>query len=325
MHFKFINVVWGTSYTRLFIDVSLPFSLSPNNLGSIPKNADCEYCIYTTDVAGKRIRESSPFQQLQSLVRVRFLPLQMMTDHYKMMAVSHQHALKNFSDGNTSLVFLCPDLIIADGSLKRLFSLVNEGKKAVMISGTRLSLESLLPDLGTYLKAGGIISPRNLVREGLNHLHHQTCKMFWSNNAVYHFPAHVNWRVGTTGFITHPFHIHPLLIVPQKGTMITSTVDDDLFLKACIEPDEVKLITDSDDICVFEFSSDNQHDRIVLTNVDPVEYVANWAKAHTNSYHREYFRTAFKFHSEDLNDEWVKVEEASSKIVNAILRGPEVK
>jgi len=319
MKFAIVNVVWGKDYIKFFTEVSLPLCLSPNNLGYLAKNVNSIYCIYTDEPGATLIQKSPMFKRLQDTIPIGFRLLTHDKGH--IMPISHNFALEEFGNGRTALVFICPDLLMADGTFKYLYETVKKGKKAVMACGARVSMESALRDLKCkHLHPGKeIITPRELVRLALYHMHPQMRKMFWSDKNSYFWPSHIYWNAGNTGYIVHPFHVHPLLVVPGAGVEPKGTIDGDLILRSGIQLQDIDLVTDSDQLCIMEASSSIVHPIDVHVNINSVEFVAGWAKEFADEWHRYYFKNTFRYHSEDLTNEWKDVERKANEAVDKIL------
>lgn len=60
MKIHIINVVWGEEYVKTFLDISLFFQLTPNNLKAF-KKLEFSYKIYTTKKDKEVIKTEVPF------------------------------------------------------------------------------------------------------------------------------------------------------------------------------------------------------------------------------------------------------------------------
>ncbi len=71
--FHLTNVTWGAEHTRLYLDISLPSQLSPDNIPALADRPGTVYKLYTTIEDGAVIQKSPVFQQLLKLVTTEII------------------------------------------------------------------------------------------------------------------------------------------------------------------------------------------------------------------------------------------------------------
>jgi hypothetical protein len=256
--FDFVTPVWGRSYTRLFLDVSLPTFLAAGNLPALA-GADPVYRIYTTAADAPPIRESVAVAALRKLMPVEInIITEAIADKYARMSFCHKMAIERADERGAAIVFLAPDAVAADGSLAALSRLADAGKRVAFGIGIRLHLEKVVPLLEQLRDASGAISiaPRELMRISLEHLHPITLKHIWGDGPGEMIANNLFWRVPGEGLLGRCFHVLPLMVYPRnKRAPFVSTIDDDYVQAACPDPADWHIVTDSDEMLFCELST----------------------------------------------------------------------
>jgi len=323
--FHLINVVWGESFTKLFLDVCLPTQLSPRNLGAFRNEKNAVYRIYTTAKDAETIIKHPVYSVLSKTIRtkIKIFDLDSLkgTKH-EVMNWCHQHAVIQANKDNCILIFLLPDGAFADGLFEKLISLAYAGKRTVMIGTFRVVKETFIPDLITLFnpekKPTISISNRLLVSLSLEHLHPINKAQFWEDDGCRSFhPAMLYWRVANEGMVAKYFHTQPIMIYPlNKNVLPSPTIDGKYVSLACPEPEDIYVVQDSDDMYYCEFSSaDIYQDHIRHQGVTNIEDMAHWVHRMTDSFHRYCFKN-YKLltHVGEISPLWAKAH-AESDIV----------
>jgi len=336
VNFRFVNVVWGDTYTDLFLNVVLPNQLSSGNLGIFRGREGAVYRIYTTSKDAENIKISPAFLKLSGIMssEIALIDDVNIENKYSALIECHRRAIRAAGNDCAALVFLSPDVIYADGTFTNLTRLAAAGNRAVMVATIRLVKETFVPVFleRCYSKDDltAPISSRELVKLALNHLHPITKSLFWhSTEFNREWPSHLYWGIGQEGLLARCFNPSTLMVNPRRrGILPRSTVDNDYVLLACPNPEDLYVVEDSDEIAGFEISSLSEpvgqmvHWGKIERNVSNIIEVAAWAKYHTNSHHREFLRHRIRFHFNDVSENWYKVEHLSDKVVDTILWPP---
>lgn len=258
LSFVCVLVVWG-DYTRLFLELALPSQLAPDNLQSL--NKQTIYQIYTTQEDASIIRQHGAFKQLANLCLVEFYITQVEGNKYRVMSDCHKQAIDKANAHGYGLIFLTPDSILSNGSLKAVKNLAYAGKKVVSTVGLRLKKETVTKLLMGYKSLTQFemaISARILMKIALNNLHSITVKHLWKG-ADQMIPNNLFWVVADEGLVGRCFHLHPLMVNPcQKTRKFLSTIDYDYPLSACPDLKDHYVITDSDEVCICELTTETR-------------------------------------------------------------------
>jgi hypothetical protein len=170
---------------------------------------------------------------------------------YEMMTACHRQAIRDARSAGAALLFLSPDIVISEHALAAVVARHGEGYRAVVTTGLRLTKESFLEELhNVRLDA---ISSRALVRLGLPHLHQHERAMYSDARLACSKPVAAYWRVGE-GLLARCFHLHPLMVDPVESVELTGTVDGAYLSRACPDFSRIHMVTDSDELQVFELS-----------------------------------------------------------------------
>ena len=326
--FHLVLLVWGEQYTKLFTDIGLPALLAEGNIPALARSFPTVFKIYTRPVDVPSITASPAFQRVAPLVETRFLEFDptVSDDKYAAMTACHRIALREAAESDAAVVFLAPDTIWADGSLATVARAALAGKRAVMQGGLRVMRESALPALSRFYAnaADGVaaVPPRALVRVALDHMSADFAAWFWDSPDFSRNPANVYWRVGSEGVVARCFHLHPLMLFPERTvTDFVSTLDDDLPLLAIPRFESIHVVDDSDDAFHVDlFDGDARAGLHVLPQRPQPAYLAEWALHCANLHHRRFARRTLRWHAGPVTDEWEGVEAAADAVMADAMR-----
>ncbi|NNN20351.1 MAG: hypothetical protein HKL84_10970 [Acidimicrobiaceae bacterium] len=322
----FVNVVWGEEFTRLFLDAALPNSMSPGNLGAFVDDEDCIYRLYTTPTDASVVRNADGFKLLTRLVSTEVIEFTGLDegDRYEQLIRCHRDALLRAHADDAAVIFLAPDALLSDGSLGRLRELIADDIPVVAIPGPRVTIETFLSDfLRDYMDAesqSASIASRELVGLAHEHLHDSAKSLFWDAEKFAVWPANIYWRMPESGeFLIRAFHMHPLMIRRIPDDFVIDGVIDGAFIASvCPDPDDIYVVTDSDEIALVEMTSSDG-----ITVIEPLGpaseiAVAEWAVHATNTHHRSFVNRPIYFHSSELSPEWDRVAEESHSVISRV-------
>ncbi len=329
-------VVWGDVFTRLYTELVIPTQLSAQNLPALSASAEVTYHIHATRSAEVMIRDSPLFAELARTVHVAFDTIE---DHlvstknkYALLTACHRRSLAVACERDEALIFLGPDGVFADGCFPRLHELVIEGFRAVMITGLRADKSGFIEDMRIDDDVPSarpiVLPPRRLVRLLTGNLHAVEQALLWREEELSSWPSHLLWRVGETGLLARSFHLHPLLIWPQRwrwrgGEL--DTIDSSLVTQAIPEVAKIRVVTDSDEIAACELSDEiSAPVHRATPNLDcGTKRVAAWMRRSTDALQRSHVQHRFRLHADDLSsavDDWREVERRSDEVITRIQR-----
>ncbi len=336
LRYGVITAIWGEEFTRLYVDLTLPTNLSPGNLPALSERARVTYHIHASLSSERMIREAAIFAELRRVAEVEFhqIPesvVQGARSSYEVLTSCHRRSLAVAQQRDECLVILSPDAIWSDGSFARLHELALSGIRAVMMSAPRVQKDHFLSALeasdefllGT--RECVTISSRKLVALTLEHLHPYSDALFWREESLCPWPSQLFWRVGRRGLLARCFHLHPLMIRPQRWTRkIPETIDGRFIAKAVPDINRIHVVTDTDEIAACELTGDvDWSNRCATPNRDSgARRVAAWMKRSTDPFHRRYAEQRIRMHAEEIDETrettWRKVEGASDAVLERI-------
>lgn len=326
-HFRFVVVVWGTDFTDAFLKVCLPSQLFPGNLIYFAQHTDSIYYIYTTAKDANIIKHSSIYKRLSAIMPVKVLVISGISyvGKYQAMTQCHAHFIRSANDEDCAFIFMTPDIVWADGSFARLLEISKSGKRVVAIGSVRLTKETFIPAfLEQYGKDGNVqpITPRQLVKLALNHLHPSTLAQLWctENNSGL-AQGELFWQVSDEGLLLRHFRLQPLMVRPvNKDSVPTTAIDADYTFKACPDPADIHIVHDSDEMCYMDFTPRSDANQVITIGNRTVEKGAEWARVNTEALHRQFVRHRIRLHWGDCSEKkWGDIERRSDAFVDSVL------
>ena len=340
--FHFITAVWGEAYTRLYLDTVLPTQASAGNLGSFAQRPGGDvYCIHTTRASAELIRAAPVFATIAGQISVEFSYIDDLFEgdrpKHTVVTEVHKRAIETAHAAGAAMVFLCPDAIWSDGSFARLIELAERGCRAVMMPGIRLCKETFLaafqerfsPDASGVLTVG----PRPLTALGLEHPHQITTTLFWDASALNPHMSHLYFRLSSVdgdpgavpdianavsggGFVARCFHLHPFMVWPRRSeTRFHSTIDGDFVPLACPDPAAMHVVTDSDEMVVYELSDSSMNIPPRWDADERLTATAMWVRQFADPYHRRFAALPVRIHNGTADAAAMREAEAESQRV----------
>lgn len=304
----FVNVLWGRSFTDLFLEVSLPTQLASGNLGAVYGRPGARYDLYTTAEDEERIRFAPEFTRLCETLPtfVHRIDVNADTPHWQTLTNCHKDAIGRAQSEGAALVFMTPDIVLGNGAVDSLLRWAEGGMRAVMIGSVRLVRESFAREFTARYRRGGEIEvgvpPREMVGMALRHLHQISAALIWPPKTTW--PSHVYWNVPSEGLIARCFHAHPMMVVTrQQALSFDSTIDGDYLEQAGVRPEEIHVVDDTDDLTLFELSPETYTMGPRATPMKASE-VGLWASLYANRLHRQMFRRPIAVHRGELGRGW---------------------
>ncbi len=325
--FHLVTAVWGSEYTDTYLNISLPSLLAPGNIPSLPA-AHCTYKIFSPEADAERIRQSEAFKALAALVTVEFRPLNRIQENpYITSSNCYRTATIEAGQSRATILYLIPDMILADGSLRAVKRFLDEGKRAVMVAGMRAVKETLVPEALARFRTGHAVSapPRQLVELAMRHLHPIMQHHFYENEGSRGFnPSFFCWEVPGEGYVVHCAHLHPVA-VDLRGQRATlhGTIDDDLLFDLGLSADELAYADDSDDVLWFEISAGDR--RIPPPIGKRLWEILRWLNGATYPHQRAYLSHALQIHCRGTDSAaWRATEARAAKTIATMLAAYEL-
>jgi hypothetical protein len=327
MAFHFVVPVWGPKYTRVFLDAALPAQLAARNLGALRDPDRAVYRIFSTLEDLEVIRGASSFRRLEALLPVSLHRIELAGDRrYGLMSACHREAVRLADLEAAGLVFLNADLVLADGVLEALETWAAAGVRVVECASVRVEQAAavrLLRERWLEPASGAIVSsPRQLVGLALDHLHPNAAAHLWDASArAALIPANLLWRIDGEGFLLHCFHLHPLMVVPERrGVSFHGTIDDDYVEAAAPDPATTRVVTDSDELFFCELSDESHPPGGTIAGGSTLA-LANWIRRATRPRHRRLAAIPIRLHrGERTLARWEPVEREAALLLGRSMR-----
>lgn len=327
MRFHFSTVVWGQWHTGVFLDANLPSLLATGNLPAFAAQHDVTYRIHTTPADAARIAASPSFRAANEIVPFEIIrcSLDNIREPIGMHHALWRRSIEEARKAAASILFVPPDVIWADGSLRHVAEHFTRGKRAVFMTYMRVVSETALPAVvGRYRKGGDAVltaSPRELVDIALEHIHPLT--LTYRRDSA-NFPSHpefILWPVPGEGFLMRVlvrelFAYDPSLIHLNERSLPAHALD----------PELVHFITDSDDLFSLSLAPvlKDVEWYIRPQQLDPVK-VGSWWLAHDSLANDWAANHYFHVHrGQKTRENWRQLERQSDVLMRRIAGAREV-
>lgn len=330
-HFHFIVPVWGEDHTALFRDICLPLLLTKNNLQCFKDDPSALFVIVTRIKDAQLLRESENFARLEQIIPVRFIFADGLIDYrdpHKSMSRCYQLAmnLPQVVRGRTAFIFLTPDTIWSDGTMRRLYELRESGIRVVMVAGLRIALEKVQRLFRRFIRDNPTnpqISNATLVQIALESLHPMSLahNLFGDDGEFLSaWPSHVYWIFGKEALICHAFHLHPILVVaPYRNVQIRTTIDGDFIARLGYRKHDFHVVCNCDEIVCFELSSITKSWGQPLSQPS-LNAIQKFALRNANPIHWEFFKKRIIFKVDPAFRIPKEVEEHIDYVVHKICK-----
>ncbi|NMM46725.1 hypothetical protein HH303_19710 [Rhodospirillaceae bacterium KN72] len=326
--FHILTPVWGSVYTKLFVDVSLPVLLSPENIPVLQNRQGSLYRIFTTK-ADRAVIEASPaYELLARTIAVEFHEITTdpadQANPYNTQSDCYRLGIELGNAADAALIFHNADVVMADGGFRYLVDAVDTGKRAVMAMGVRLNKEDASSAIRSYQVDKSspeiTLTPRDLSRIALDNLHQLTkLHIFNRRKPKEWLPFAIFWEV-RNGLLMRCFNLHPVVVYPEvKDAQFSKTIDHDYLEAACPNPTDTVIVQDSDLFCACELSRHDLMMDVMPWQGSAVE-IARWAHFHTTSHYRSLLGSTIRLHAAGCDGrEWLDAQAQSDAVVREVL------
>lgn len=320
----FVTSLWGNDFVKLFINITLPSILSPQNIPAAARHFDICYHIFTSERDILVIQSAAPVQELRKFAKIEY---HIITDFggnkYEIASECYRVATRKAHNSKASIIYVIPDMILADGGIAHIVSRLAHGVRAVLVAGIRVQKETIVPELIIRYKTGNslTVKPRELVALALRNVHPLMHNHMWDHKSPGFHPSFFCWPVDETGFYLHCAHLQPFAInldFDASGISFYGTIDDDLLAIFDSPSDKIEVISDSDNVVWFELSA-KKHTFGLPCNRTLGE-VLNWLHNSTSGIQRKLMRYGIRIHSgQSPTSAWSDVYARAQFVVNTIL------
>ena len=244
--YVFVTPVWGQSFTRTFLDITLPSQLSEGNLGAFAEG-EIEYVIVTTAQDEGTIRSSDIFRKLQDIAAVSFIQHQALDNEtsYQRLTRAMNLALRRIRK-EKAVFFLTADDFFADGLFGYARERLIQGARAVIVPTLRTNQAGF----NAHLWALGVstLKPRALVSAIMQHEHPLLMSVVVNcpSRTMHELASQTLVRL-KGGYLGRWNVMHPLAVkVAPPVPDIERTVDWNYPALVSRNADDIEIIRDSD-------------------------------------------------------------------------------
>lgn len=317
--YVFNTPVWGENHVQLFLEICIPSLLADNNLPALSRLGEVHYVIYTTKKDYDTIADNRLIAQLSRMINLRIeIFKNNFANNHLAMNYCHQAGIQEAVNLKGFAIFVLPDCIWSNQAMSAMHNIVQHGYEMIHVTGIRITKEYFYTPILRHTKNATIsLTPRELVDICLRCLHPIAEQHFYEEKSGTLMPSNLFWSVSEADILAHCFHLHPLLIDCSKmsnSVKFESTVDDDLSLKMGISEDKEYIVSDSDEIVLFEISP-LEHSVLTAYKKGCPRQVALWARSSTNEKHLKYVKKAIRIHSSQIDKQLWKCTEKHAKAV----------
>jgi hypothetical protein len=244
--YMFITPVWGQSFTRTFLDITLPSQLSEGNLGAFAKD-EVEYVLVTTEDDERTIRSGDAFRRLLEVAAVSFIRHQAVENEtsYHRLTRTMNLALHRIEKPKT-VFFLTADDFFADGLFGYARERLIQGARAVIVPTLRANQAGF----NAHLWSLGVstLKPRELVSAIMQHEHPLLMSVVINcPSRTIHELASQNLVRLKDGYLGRWNVMHPLAVkVAPPVPDIERTVDWNYPALVARRASDIEIIRDSD-------------------------------------------------------------------------------
>ncbi len=177
---------WGEEYRRYFLDFCLASLMAPGNIPAIEYSNTARLLVATRDDDWQALQTEPTFVAVKKYIAVEHVrheaPLN--TPHSKkmyFMSQGHKLLAQRMFEDRARGVIVYPDMILADGALRRIEQLASSGYKVILCLAVRFANEGLIDELRflKLIEPGKplAISPEELVRLTIKHMHSEAVRL----------------------------------------------------------------------------------------------------------------------------------------------------
>lgn len=231
------NIVYGDTYSRLFLENHLKSVLDETNLPEVSKDYDITYNIITDAKTQPTLEAHANVKRLQSQVRVVFSPINWPDDQhfarrYEVIVQGFGHAIRAALMEGALFTPLVADYVVAKGFFPCLTKRIKEGHDAVLMLPPRCSAETASQVLS---QIEGALPPLDLFKICFDHLHSLWRDSYWNTPRFTSIPFVLLWG-SERGLLVRTFSLSPLIFRPTERMLRAEGVIDRELPALCENP-----------------------------------------------------------------------------------------
>lgn len=320
MKLHIINVIWGSSYIKTYLEFSLPSQLAEGNLPGFAKIIPAIYIFYTTEKDKEKLEKSPLLKKLRTHIPVEFRildSLKTLTD-YERMSLCHKKAIKEANYEDAALIFLSPDAIFSTNVFSFVASHLKSGKRLIAICSTRLSYEGMRSALSS--RSALSLSSGELTTIALKHLHRRIQLSFIQNGMIISHPSQIYWKLDENNILVKAFHLHPLLIWPEKKDLLPEEpIDSPRYIgAACPNFETWEIISDSKSIAVYELTADSQFSDMVTMPLTPFLF-QKWGRKNLTKWSHFFASHSIILGNGEKQASWIPIKKDAEELIHSLL------
>lgn len=306
---RFLTVIWGERYVEEFAAVSLPSYLASGNLPALAGATDLEVLVLTSEESLSAFNKSPAFRRLHEVCPVRFILIDDLIAegcYGVTLTLAYARGIRSMGAAQTDtyFVFMNSDFVLADGSLRHLAGLMEEGRPCIMAASLRGRAEAILPELRKAVSDDThqlVMPSREMVALTLANLHAtvvakdmtQSTMSCLTHNQLY-------WRIDGKTLLGRSYLIFMLAIRPEVPMGPVNSYCDYGFVPELVPSGKRHIIGDSDDFFMLELQPTEQEMGYLtygtVTPGDMARELSTW----TTAEHRRFAQRDTVFHAGDL-------------------------
>ncbi len=279
-------IFWGGRYVEEYCRFCLASLMAPQNIPALSESLreQSRLVVVCPRKEWAMLNEQPLFKQAREWIEPLWLELDAgPEDEHKMTRMSRGHRLiseQAFED-KMAAVYLTPDLMLSDGSLKALEALSRRGKEVVLCIAVRYAEEGCLADFERLglLRDGEPLAlhARTLSEIAVRNLHSETLGWDFEASRFAKQPICPFWRVpGELGIVMFGYSWAPLLVDYRRlanhdtSTFDEWTLDGDYVDRnfGGLTDNCLHVVRDSDEIMLVSFTRESE--RSIRTPRKPI-------------------------------------------------------
>jgi hypothetical protein len=318
---NFVVVFWGEKFRRYFCDYCLASLMAPQNLPFLAtaegRRVKGKFIICSTKDDYAALATEPQFARLKRVVEVVLIDIGYpgKTDAMLHMSKGHKAALQRSVEEGAYCSVLAPDIILSDGSIRRLIEIVIQKQPLAFFPAFRFDFDEMNARLrdGGYLKPGEplAVSPRQLAAYASESFHSEILRFEFDTNHFSDHPISTIFRRPGNGWVLHTsswglavidlshlanFTDHHL----DTDTIDSHFIDAHIFHNpAFLDP---VVLNDSDDFLMVPLTSEADMPQKFLITPDPL--LADHPHAQAERLKLNYIRAIYFSHWCDDFKRW---------------------
>lgn len=272
------NIVYGQTYSDIFLNYHLPSLLDETNLPKV--NKDVSFVFYTDNETKPIIEKHPVMRELLSLSEVEIRDFtwhptaNRWSRRYDLLVNSFRECVLEVVKKDRMLSAWTADIILAKGCLPAMLEKMKDKEiDAVFVQHPRSAFETIKDSLST----DNALHADELWQNCFRNLHPLWVHCHWDNPQFTQYPFTLLWNSGK-GLLAHSYSITPIIMRPTKEMAESVKVIDSEVPSMFKNPywvkdwDEIPLIAAEPITCYYPPFTKGK-----LTNMRAGEWIRDWS------------------------------------------------